>query len=86
MRNITKLLYLCLACIGLVCMPCQASHSVSDENHVTANKPVCFGDPFILLHNDTYYAYGTAAADGISMTTASAAPSPKSGAAPIMAE
>lgn len=69
MRSIAKLLYLCLTCIGLVCMPCHASHSVSDENHVTANKPVCFGDPFILLHNDTYYAYGTAAADGIEVYT-----------------
>lgn len=29
------------------------------------NKPVPFGDPFILLYDGTYYAYGTHAADGI---------------------
>ncbi len=29
-------------------------------------KKVPFGDPFIMLYNDTYYAYGTAAANGIS--------------------
>lgn len=28
---------------------------------------VFFGDPFILLHNDTYYAYGTYAEDGIAV-------------------
>lgn len=28
---------------------------------------VPFGDPFILLHGDTYYAYGTEAADGIAV-------------------
>lgn len=30
---------------------------------------VSFGDPFIMLHNDTYYAYGTNAADGIEVYT-----------------
>ncbi len=28
---------------------------------------VFFGDPFILLHDDTYYAYGTSADDGIAV-------------------
>lgn len=28
-------------------------------------EPVPFGDPFIMLHDGTYYAYGTHAADGI---------------------
>ena len=31
--------------------------------------PVTFGDPFILLFEDTYYAYGTNAADGIEVYT-----------------
>ena len=32
-----------------------------------SGSPVYFGDPFILLHDGTYYAYGTGAADGISV-------------------
>ncbi len=35
------------------------------EEPVETNVP--FGDPFILLHGDTYYAYGTYAADGIAV-------------------
>ncbi|MFZ5431501.1 MAG: glycoside hydrolase family 43 protein [Bacteroidota bacterium] len=31
----------------------------------TAQEKVPFGDPFILLHEGTYYAYGTHGADGI---------------------
>lgn len=32
-------------------------------------SPVYFGDPFIMLHNDVYYAYGTQAEDGIAVYT-----------------
>ncbi|MGK6349849.1 glycoside hydrolase family 43 protein [Parapedobacter sp. DT-150] len=32
-------------------------------------RKVLFGDPFILLHEDTYYAYGTSAEDGIAVYT-----------------
>lgn len=35
------------------------------QEPVEAKVP--FGDPFILLHGDTYYAYGTEAADGIAV-------------------
>ncbi len=31
----------------------------------TKSDPVPFGDPFIMLYENTYYAYGTNAADGI---------------------
>jgi len=34
-----------------------------------ADQPVLLGDPFILLHKGTYYAYGTAAKDGIEVFT-----------------
>ena len=37
----------------------------NDESDFTFNSPIAIADPFILLHNGTYYAYGTAAADGI---------------------
>ncbi len=36
-----------------------------DESDFTYNSPIAIADPFILLHNGTYYAYGTASADGI---------------------
>lgn len=36
-----------------------------DESDFTYNTPIAIADPFILEHNGTYYAYGTAAADGI---------------------
>ncbi|KAA6322972.1 Arabinoxylan arabinofuranohydrolase [termite gut metagenome] len=31
--------------------------------------PISLGDPFIMLHDNVYYAYGTAAADGIEVYT-----------------
>lgn len=34
---------------------------------VVAQNPVPFGDPFILLYENTYYAYGTEAKDGIAV-------------------
>ncbi|MDR2040157.1 MAG: glycoside hydrolase family 43 protein [Bacteroidales bacterium] len=36
---------------------------------VEAREKIPFGDPFILLHEGTYYAYGTLAADGIAVYT-----------------
>jgi len=35
----------------------------------SAAAKVLFGDPFIMLHEGTYYAYGTAADDGIAVYT-----------------
>lgn len=42
-------------------------------NQILAQKgdKVLLGDPFIMLHNDVYYAYGTRAADGIEVYTSS---------------
>jgi hypothetical protein len=34
---------------------------------VNAQSPVALGDPFIMLHEGTYYAYGTVADDGIAV-------------------
>lgn len=34
-----------------------------------ANTPVFFGDPFIMLYENTYYAYGTSDVDGIAVYT-----------------
>ena len=47
----------------------------SKENKKEESEPaekfgnVFFGDPFILLHNSTYYAYGTSSPDGIVVYT-----------------
>lgn len=44
------------------------------QSHQTLSQEVNaipFGDPFIILHNDTYYAYGTHAAHGIEVYTSS---------------
>ena len=40
-----------------------------EEVVVKNNKLVRFGDPFIMLHEDTYYAYGTNADNGIEVYT-----------------
>lgn len=43
--------------------------SKDDEKKITYSSPVYLGDPFIMLHNNTYYAYGTNAEDGIEVYT-----------------
>ena len=41
----------------------------SEKNEFEFANPVPLGDPFILLHEETYYAYGTNADDGIQVYT-----------------
>lgn len=45
-----------------ICTSCKSSDIDSGN---LASVPVPLGDPFILLYNDTYYAYGTSAENGI---------------------
>ncbi len=40
-------------------------------NQITAQAKIPFGDPFIMVHDNIYYAYGTLAADGIAVYTSS---------------
>ncbi|MCW3788030.1 glycoside hydrolase family 43 protein [Plebeiibacterium sediminum] len=47
---------------------CSANDTEGIDDPVTYAK-VPLGDPFILLHNGTYYAYGTQSADGIVVYT-----------------
>ena len=52
------------------CQSCSSEYKNVDEiqvEHVKTKVPL--GDPFILLHNDIYYAYGTNADDGIEVYT-----------------
>jgi beta-xylosidase len=57
-----KYLLLVFSCIVLSC-----SGNSRDAGAVA--DPVLFGDPFIMLHDGTYYAYGTHAPNGIEVYT-----------------
>lgn len=46
---------------------CSQKKNAVIENK--SEKKVLFGDPFILLHNNTYYAYGTNSPNGIEVYT-----------------
>jgi len=43
--------------------------SAGNPRNTNEKSPVVLADPFIMLHNDVYYAYGTGAADGIEVYT-----------------
>ncbi|HBG42596.1 MAG TPA: 1,4-beta-xylanase [Porphyromonadaceae bacterium] len=53
-----------LLCLSGVCVCANDSDSPLDRK-----GPLSLADPFIMLHNDTYYAYGTNAEDGIEVYT-----------------
>ena len=54
----------------IFCMLSQACSSQNPEKREEQpDLKIPFGDPFILLYNDTYYAYGTLAEDGIAVFT-----------------
>lgn len=62
-----KKLFLILFIFCLVIAGCN--NSVNRSGGKGNGRPVPFGDPFIMLYNDTYYAYGTYAEDGIEVYT-----------------
>ena len=59
--------YLLFICLSVVVLSCRGSDKKEDA--VLYPPPVRLADPFIMLHNDTYYAYGTNASDGIEVYT-----------------
>ncbi|MEN9918696.1 MAG: hypothetical protein RL662_1132 [Bacteroidota bacterium] len=63
-----KMINYLLACILWINI-CACSDQKQTEPTPKPQSPVSLGDPFILLHNNTYYAYGTAAEDGIEVYT-----------------
>ncbi len=64
-----KYYYLLLVCLFVLISSCNGSNN---KEEVTRTKElISYGDPFIMLHNDIYYAYGTNAADGIEVYTSS---------------
>lgn len=64
MRYMNLLMTLC----GIFFLSACGS-SVKTQEHLAHNTPIVLADPFILLHDDTYYAYGTHASDGIEVYT-----------------
>lgn len=61
-----KLNILLLLTLVLFCNSCNASE---DPKSISYDTPLYLGDPFVMLYNDTYYAYGTNASDGIEVYT-----------------
>ncbi|WP_321334945.1 glycoside hydrolase family 43 protein [uncultured Bacteroides sp.] len=67
-----SLIYICLFSLGLLtpCQSCSSEYKNVDEIIVDkVETPVPLGDPFILLHDGTYYAYGTHSDEGIEVYT-----------------
>ena len=60
-----KLAFFLLLLIQTSIFSCKAD----GKEPVKFDIPVSLGDPFILLHNNVYYAYGTGADDGIEVYT-----------------
>ena len=65
-----NLFLVCLFMFGTLAS-CQCSSKKSADNAVvnTTETPVPLGDPFILLHDGVYYAYGTHSNKGIEFYT-----------------
>ncbi|NDV78136.1 1,4-beta-xylanase [Dysgonomonas sp. 511] len=61
-KYITKLLVASL--LLSLCISCD-----DDKSDFEFHAPIPLGDPFILLHDGTYYAYGTSSPDGIVVFT-----------------
>ncbi len=51
-------------CLMLIFGISSCNNAVKQEV-ISTNEPILFGDPFIMLYDTTYYAYGTNAKDGI---------------------
>src|SRR5690554_5844402 len=62
-----KYRYLLFICFFVVVSSCKGTDKPEETIHNPA--PVRLADPFIMLHDDVYYAYGTNANDGIEVYT-----------------
>lgn len=66
-----NLVFICLLLLGTL-VSCQSASSKKDTDNTTTNEvktPVPLGDPFIMLRNGIYYAYGTHSGEGIEVYT-----------------
>ena len=63
-------MYLFLLATLASCQSCSSDYKDVDDIVVEGvETPVLLGDPFIMLHDGTYYAYGTHADEGIEVYT-----------------
>lgn len=66
-----NLVFICLLILGTL-VSCQSASSKKDADNTVTNDvkaPVPLGDPFIMLHDGVYYAYGTHSGEGIEVYT-----------------
>ncbi|MGM0377647.1 MAG: glycoside hydrolase family 43 protein [Bacteroidota bacterium] len=66
MKNFKYFMVLALFWPLLTGQSCNQEDKGQEEESSNVEQ-VPFGDPFIVLHDDTYYAYGTSAEDGIAV-------------------
>ncbi|MFA5651352.1 MAG: glycoside hydrolase family 43 protein, partial [Proteiniphilum sp.] len=59
-----QLIVLSFSLLAMIPWSATSNSDTGDDGNITA-RLVPLADPFILLHEGTYYAYGTGAADGI---------------------
>lgn len=64
MKRYVHLLFISISIIALSC-----KESEKTEEPIPSTTPISLADPFILLHNDVYYAYGTNSEHGIEVYT-----------------
>src|SRR5690554_2249712 len=64
MKRYVHLLFISISIITLSC-----KESEKTDEPIPTTTPISLADPFILLHNDVYYAYGTNSEHGIEVYT-----------------
>lgn len=62
-----KYCYSLFICLFIMISSCKGADKPEETIHYTT--PVLLGDPFIMLYDNVYYAYGTGANDGIEVYT-----------------
>lgn len=62
-----KYCYSLFICLFIMISSCKGADKPEETIHYTT--PVLLGDPFIMLYDNVYYAYGTSANDGIEVYT-----------------
>jgi beta-xylosidase len=67
MKDLRYLIFLFLAVLTVSCK--ESVNKNEPDKPAKANALVSLADPFIMLHDDLYYAYGTHADDGIAVFT-----------------
>lgn len=62
-------LWVLMVHLGAVSCSAKETNGLPDQPTGSVETEVPFGDPFIMLYNDVYYAYGTNGDDGIQVYT-----------------